>query len=72
MGGLFSSPSPPPVQPAPEPPKATDPSVEAARRAEIKAAAAARGRAATAFGGLKTNPVLGDGATVQRKALLGS
>ena len=46
--------------------------MEAARRAEIKAAAAARGRSATAFGGLKASPVLGDGATVGRKALLGT
>ena len=72
MGGLFSTPSPQPVQKAPEPPKVTDPNVEAARRAELKAAAAARGRSATAFGGLKANPVLGGGATVERKALLGS
>lgn len=73
MGSLFGGPSLPPApEPAPPPPTATDPNIEAARRGEIKAAQQARGRATTAFGGLKADPVLGGGASVGRKALLGT
>ena len=72
MGSLFSAPSLPAPTPAAPPPKVTDPNVEAARRGEIKAAQQARGRAATAFGGLKAQPVLGGGASIGRKALLGT
>ena len=73
MGAIFSGPKLPPAPPPPPPPPTvTDPNVEAARRGEIKAAQQARGRAATAFGGLKTDPVLGGGATIGRKALLGT
>lgn len=74
MGSLFGGPSLPPVAQAKEtpPPKVTDPAVEAARRGEIKAAQQAKGRRATAFGGLRSSPVLGEGASIGRKALLGS
>jgi len=69
---LFGSPQPVVQQVAPTPPKVTDPSVEAARRGEIKAAQQSKGRAATAFGGLKTSPILGESGSIGRKALLGS
>ncbi len=73
MTALFGSPRLPAAPAAaPPPPKVTDPNVEAARRGEVKAAQQLRGRAATAFGGLKANPVLGGGASVGRKALLGT
>lgn len=45
-GGNKTAPSPPPPAAAP-PPAANDTAVEAARRAELTAAAKARGRAAT-------------------------
>ena len=73
MGNLFKQPSLPAVPQAPPPPPAvSDQNVEAARRAEIKAAQQTKARAGTAFGGLKANPVLGGGASIGRKALLGT